>query len=200
MIELAEDAQFARDLAAGGVFVPGCALRIAEECDLVVRGAQGQISVLARVVYVEDDRGAGLELIGFSPEVKARLAALEPAGPPELEFIEEPELEGAALDRAMPDEPVAPDDGAAQGAVPEPVQLVELEALDDSGDGDFSLPAAADDDGDDMNAADTLAIYANLVNADTLPRQGGEEREDGEDAREPLHDGETTNRPDGDAS
>ena len=81
MIELASDAPLARDLAAGGVFVPGCTLRVADECELVVCGANRQVSVPARVVYVDEHRGAGLELIGFSTEIREQLAELAPIGP-----------------------------------------------------------------------------------------------------------------------
>lgn len=75
VIELAGHASLARDLSAGGVFVPACALQLTEECDLVVCGVTHQMSIPARVVYV-DPRGAGLELLGFTPELKAMIAEL----------------------------------------------------------------------------------------------------------------------------
>jgi len=78
VIELAGDAALTRDLAAGGVFVPDCTLRIAEECDLVVCGANRRISFPARVVYVDQRRGAGLELIGFSTAMRQQIAELTP--------------------------------------------------------------------------------------------------------------------------
>lgn len=76
VIELAASAQTARDLAAGGVFAPGCTLELSAECDLVVRGAAGELRVEARVVFRDPRGGAGLELIGFGPEMKEQLAAL----------------------------------------------------------------------------------------------------------------------------
>jgi hypothetical protein len=76
VIELAGDATLSRDLAAGGVFVRGYALRIAEECELVVCGAHRRVSLPARVVYIDEQRGAGLELIGFSNAMRAQLAEL----------------------------------------------------------------------------------------------------------------------------
>jgi hypothetical protein len=79
IIELAGQAALPRDLAAGGVFVADCALGLAEECDLVVRGADQQLRIPARVVYVDGRGGAGVELLGFSAELKAQLAALAPA-------------------------------------------------------------------------------------------------------------------------
>jgi hypothetical protein len=75
-IELAADGQHARDLAAGGVFAPGCALGLNEECALIVRGTGGALRVHARVVFLDPGRGAGLELLGFGREMKERLAAL----------------------------------------------------------------------------------------------------------------------------
>ncbi len=84
-IELGADAQHARDLSAGGILVPGCALELCAECDLVVRGAAGELRLAARVVFLDPVRGAGLELIGFGPEMKERLAALvaAPAAEPD---------------------------------------------------------------------------------------------------------------------
>jgi hypothetical protein len=76
VIELARDATLSRDLAAGGVFVRGYALRMAEECELVVCGAHRRVSLPARVVYVDEQRGAGLELIGFSTAMRDQLAEL----------------------------------------------------------------------------------------------------------------------------
>jgi hypothetical protein len=93
VIELAAGAQTARDLAAGGVFAPGCALELSTECDLVVRGAAGELRVGARVVFLDPRGGAGLELIGFGPEMKAQLAAL---AAPAAEAEAGPEAETAA--------------------------------------------------------------------------------------------------------
>jgi len=89
--------------------VPDCGLRLAEECDLVVCGASERLVLPARVVYVDAQRGAGLELVGYSLEMKARIAALEPIAPPDPAPTEAPQLEesdpdcspldDAALDR-----------------------------------------------------------------------------------------------------
>ena len=76
VIELAADVHVARDLAAGGVFVPSCGLAINSDCDLVIRGASDEMQVPARVVFVDAVRGAGLELVGFGAEMRERLAAL----------------------------------------------------------------------------------------------------------------------------
>jgi hypothetical protein len=98
VLELADNPQFVTDLAAGGVFVPGCALEAYAECDLVVRGPNGEMAVPARVVFVDPAKGAGLELVGFGQALKERIAAL--ALEPTLDL--EPESEAP---------PTAGDDG-----------------------------------------------------------------------------------------
>jgi len=146
IIELAGDAQFSRDLAAGGVFIPGCTLRLTEECELVVRGAEHQIVVPARVVYLDEHGGAGLELIGFSTELKAQLAELAPVGSPEHD-VDVPVLEEFAYDdvrfgSAASDAPAAPGDRLVSSGIIE-IPLIDLVALDDGGDEDGPLPEAA---------------------------------------------------------
>lgn len=183
VIELAGDAQFARDLAVGGVFVPGCSLRLTDECELIVRGPLHQISLPARVVYVEEHRGAGLELIGFSSETKAQLAALAPGEPSELIVLEEPpinELSFASIDLARLSR--LEDDQPINGPV-ESVALIDIEAL--AGDDDLALaddarggakfftattqvlPPGPDDDHDDDRDDDR--DNARDDDADTLP-------------------------------
>ena len=84
-IELANNAQLARDLSAGGVFVQGYALSLTEDVELVVRGPGGELVLAARVVYVAPTGGAGLELVGFNAELKERIAALSALPPLDLE-------------------------------------------------------------------------------------------------------------------
>jgi hypothetical protein len=90
VLDLAGDHQLARDLAAGGVFVPGCTLALLADCDLIVRDADGELAIAARVVFVNDS-GAGLELVACPPEQMQRLTAL--AAQPESEPEPEPEAE-----------------------------------------------------------------------------------------------------------
>jgi hypothetical protein len=133
LIELAADAQHARDLSAGGVFVPGCALALNEECALVVRGAAGELRLEARVVFLDPGRGAGLELIGFGAEMKEQLWALAgeggglALGSGELDLpAEDGGAAGDGDDRAVGSAAAAADDecadpgGAAARAGPPP--------------------------------------------------------------------------------
>jgi hypothetical protein len=76
VIELAADARFAKDLAAGGVFVPARGFQVLDEIDLVVQGMAGEVTLHARVVYIDPNSGCGLELVGFGPAIKEQLEQL----------------------------------------------------------------------------------------------------------------------------
>jgi hypothetical protein len=82
-LEVAGNDQLARDLAAGGVFVPGCTLAMNEDCELVVRGGGDEVVLAARVVWVDSARGAGLQLLVCDPATRTRLEAMTAAPPPE---------------------------------------------------------------------------------------------------------------------
>lgn len=75
VLDLAGKHELARDLAAGGVFVPGCTVALNVECELVVRGTADELRAPALVVFASD-AGAGLQLIGCDAELKQRIAAL----------------------------------------------------------------------------------------------------------------------------
>ncbi len=75
VLELAGQAALARDLAAGGVFVPGTTLAMNEECDLVLRGGGQELRIAAQCVWV-DGNGCGLQLVGCDGEMKQTIAAM----------------------------------------------------------------------------------------------------------------------------
>ncbi len=123
IIELADDPTFARDLSAGGVFVPRCAFKLNSDCTLVVRGPVEEIELEARVVYVDPSTGAGLELVGFTPALREHLTKLmtawnEPPPPPPLDLgfdpVEEPKVEAAfeAASAPEPEETLSDEDKA----------------------------------------------------------------------------------------
>jgi hypothetical protein len=172
VIELESNAQFSRDLAAGGIFVPGCELRLADECDLLVCGARHKLLLPARVVYVEEQRGAGLELVGFSLELKARLAELQPIEPPRLE---ESEPDRSALDDPELDRRRPPEDDHGYGRFHESAPMIELRALED----DLAIPMAGDEvitlgDEDGLFAGDIRATQPHRAVSldDTVPDFG----------------------------
>ena len=99
VIELSD--ALAREVANGGVLVPGCTLRLNDDCALVIRGPVEEIELPARVVYV-DPSGAGLELVGFSPALREHLTNLFDAW---LAAPPPPALEAEA--EADPDAPAA---------------------------------------------------------------------------------------------
>lgn len=88
VLEVGQDPRLARDLAAGGVFVPGCTLQMNDECELVVRGASGELTVSAKVVWV-DGNGAGMQL-AVDADTKRQLSELAAAPEPELPPAETP--------------------------------------------------------------------------------------------------------------
>jgi hypothetical protein len=73
IVDVVGDERIAGDLAAGGVFVPGCAVALHAECDLVVRQGVEEVRVAARVVFA-NAQGAGLQLV--DAEAKSRILVL----------------------------------------------------------------------------------------------------------------------------
>lgn len=109
VVEIELTPERARDLAAGGALVPACGLELYGECDLVVRGAGGVLTLAARAVYLDPAGRTGLELIGFDAAMKAALAALgEHAG--DAGAPDAPDAPGHPDDPDEPDEPDDPGD------------------------------------------------------------------------------------------
>jgi hypothetical protein len=75
VLDLAGKHELARDLVAGGVFVPGCTVGINVECELVIRGGADEVRAEALVVFANAS-GAGLQLTNCDGELKQRIAAL----------------------------------------------------------------------------------------------------------------------------
>lgn len=82
VLDLAGKHELARDLVAGGVFVPGCSVELNVECELIVKNGDGEVRAAALVVFA-NPAGAGLQLIGCDAELKQRISAL--AEPPATE-------------------------------------------------------------------------------------------------------------------
>lgn len=119
VIELGTQLALARDLAAGRVFVVGCSMQINTDCEVIVRGAQDEAMMIgARVVFVDEPRGVGLELLDFTRPKRLRLAELV-ASVTLIERVAEPE----------PELELAPHSPAPVVVVAPPVEEEELEEL-----------------------------------------------------------------------
>lgn len=75
VLELAGNHQLARDLVAGGVFVPDV-LVLGEECALVLRNGDNALELHALCVYVDATKGSGLQLTGCDADMKQQVIAL----------------------------------------------------------------------------------------------------------------------------
>jgi hypothetical protein len=68
------DERTARDLEAGGVYIPDAVVDLDEECRVVLRAGSRETTVTARAVMISED-GAGFE-IHLTGEVRNQIAAL----------------------------------------------------------------------------------------------------------------------------
>ena len=124
-LELVAGSRMANDLDVGGLFVNDKTLALQDQCEIIVFNDGGQLELPAKALYVDGNGGVGLELIGFTEAIKARLAALLDAGtaaalasemaqpaidPPELARTREPAIELESIGTA---EPAAPTGEAA---------------------------------------------------------------------------------------
>jgi hypothetical protein len=108
-LELAGQPALARDLVAGGVFVPGVTLAMGEDIELLLRGAAGELRVRATCVWVNGAQGSGLQLTGCDADMKQRISALAaaadaPAYEPAEESAEATTEESAELPTESPAE------------------------------------------------------------------------------------------------
>jgi hypothetical protein len=114
-LDVAGQHKLARDLMAGGVFVPNAAMELNEECELVLLGnGDDEVRVQAIVVFANAS-GIGLQLHNCDADLKQQIAELAagvgveiaPAAPPP---------QGARVSSAAPAAPVAPVDARSPSA------------------------------------------------------------------------------------
>jgi hypothetical protein len=74
VVELADNHQLARDLVAGGVFVPDV-LALGDDCALVLRNGDAKLELRATCVFVAA-KGSGLQLVDCDADMKQRIVAL----------------------------------------------------------------------------------------------------------------------------
>ena len=89
LLDLAGKHELARDLVAGGVFVPGCTVELNVECELIVKNGDDEVRTSALVVFA-NPAGAGLQLIGCDADLKQKISAL--AAPPTEEEPEQSDV------------------------------------------------------------------------------------------------------------
>lgn len=75
IVDLATADRFEKDLEVGGIYIPGAAVDLDDECHVVLRAGTDEITVTARVVLVDDD-GAGFEIEGLTPELRKNIVSL----------------------------------------------------------------------------------------------------------------------------
>jgi len=126
VLELAGEHELARDLVAGGVFVPGEVLAIGEDCDLLLRGSDAELALHATCVWVDREKGSGLQLIGCDAEMKQQIATLAVGTALEDVATSEVERVDVALDDMADDTEESPNDG--DGPSVEELAAAELEA------------------------------------------------------------------------
>jgi hypothetical protein len=131
-LDLAGQHQLARDLMAGGVFVPKTTMELNEECELVLLG-NGDDEVRAQAIVVfANASGVGLQLHNCDADLKQQIATLAagvgveippPAPPPQSARIAVVPLAAAAA-------PVEPEPVAIESAASETDANAEADAAD----------------------------------------------------------------------
>lgn len=147
VLELAGQPALARDLAAGGVFVPDCTLAINQECDLVLRGGGRELTLSAQCVWVDGTRGSGLQLTGCDGELKQRIAEMA-----------EVQLEPRTSSREIPLVARTPSMDLAAGSRASKVELVGPSARDVESATDETVDDETVDDDDNASPARKIAL------------------------------------------
>ena len=183
VLELAGEHKLARDLVAGGVFVPGERLKLNEDCSLVLRGANEQMIVTATCVWV-DGNGSGLQLVGCDAGMKEQITALAktvsetfdiPEPPPDVptlddavpaparvetdERIAEQDLRAALEQEVLPEEPPPSEISLADIDSQPPEAHPDADAVADENAG---AEAAADEDLPDETRKAALNLHERL--------------------------------------
>jgi hypothetical protein len=180
VLELAGNDQLARDLVAGGLFVPGEVLPLGEECVLVLRAGGAQLVVAALCVWVDRENGSGLQLVGCGAEMKQQIrelaenaaaAGIESVDEPALDLAGDPELEAELEAAALAEFAVDQAAALAERAVDQAAALAERGANQAAALAEFATDAVAggleaDDGAGELAAVETTAA-GELVAVDT---------------------------------
>jgi hypothetical protein len=123
VLQLGTDLQLPRDLVAGGVFVPGEALTLGEDCLLVLRNADKSLELHAQCVFVDAAKGSGLQLVGCDADMKQQIIALAAGMSLSSEPVPEPIDDHTADEEAPATEELAPSEAADEHASEEERKL-----------------------------------------------------------------------------
>jgi hypothetical protein len=156
-LDVAGQHKLARDLMAGGVFVPNAVMALNEECELVLLGnGDDEVRVQAIVVFANAS-GIGLQLHNCDAELKQQIAALA-AGvgveiPPAAAPLPNARIANASLsapvDARIPSAPLAaPGDAGSPSAPLDSTGGVDALPLDLESDAGAALDAADSADGE----------------------------------------------------
>jgi hypothetical protein len=126
VLELAGEHALARDLVAGGVFVPGCTLGLNEDCELVLRGVDREIRLSAKCVWVNGG-GAGLQLFGCDADMRQQITLMAQTANAPVAEAEAPIDEGAA-EGAPAEQAAEAADGAEQAEGDDPGKKIAANA------------------------------------------------------------------------
>ena len=157
VLDLAADHQLARDLVAGGVFVPGEALRLNDECTLVLRNGDELLELQALCVFVTG-HGSGLELVGCDAHMKQRIVALASGMNMASDPVDVP-LDDVE-DDAEPDEPSTEELSAEELAAIASEREGETAATRETASTSES-DTASTDEGEDDDAERKIALNVN---------------------------------------
>jgi hypothetical protein len=117
-LDLAGQHQLARDLMAGGVFVPKATMELNEECELVLLGSGDDEVRVSAVVVFANASGVGLQIHNCDADMKAQIAAL--AAGVGIEVNVDAPIPQSAKIPIVPLTSAAPAPAAPPGPEPEP--------------------------------------------------------------------------------
>jgi hypothetical protein len=75
ILDLTAEERVASDLSVGGVFVPNATVDLDDECRIILRAGDEDVTVDARVVQITET-GAGFQIEGMTDKLRERISAL----------------------------------------------------------------------------------------------------------------------------
>lgn len=172
-LELAGQQKLARDIVAGGVFVPNAAMELNEECELVLLGDGDDEVRVAAIVVFANASGVGFQIHNCDAELKQRIAALAAGVGIEVP-VDAPPPQSARI----PIVPAAAPPRSARSTTspPPPSQSARIAIVP------LTVPAAADALDLELELAPQPAAHADMLELDLAPEPAAEDSEATADA------------------